>query len=336
MSKRSIEDDIDDEDNKTVDYEHEDYVLDDLEIDIEIPFMKTLNKTLIIFKNRQELYSFYLIMTSVFFIFYLDNIEIICDNFNKVGLRLISCDIPYCIDQLMTKMDHCVNKYDKPFFFDNLIDIGELYSCQSTTPYIKLHEFFKVRINNLRTFISPTAYPELPNILKDKLDFKKYEIIDIIMDGKFKKVYRSEDEIYIRVNDSIIMTNEEKYLIIQHTSSFKFNEYYKKIGETWCDIEYKDIKEKKIKIDKKRKCYYLYWLIANMVPYKRGSASTSKVLLNSALYLSGYDMVQEKSPYERQVDWIAMVNTFEEFYKNIKDYFEVSTYNEYFNPYNIS
>lgn len=70
-----------------------------------------------------------------------------------------------------------------------------------------------------------------------------------------------------------------------------------------------------------------------MVPYQRGSASTSKVLLNAALYLSGLPMVQEKSPYERQVDWVAMTNTFEKFYEKIDDYFEVSTYNGYFNPY---
>uniref|UniRef100_A0A6C0KCV1 Uncharacterized protein n=1 Tax=viral metagenome TaxID=1070528 RepID=A0A6C0KCV1_9ZZZZ len=105
-------------------------------------------------------------------------------------------------------------------------------------------------------------------------------------------------------------------LHVEHISSYFFRYFLE---------EYKLVLEE---IEKKenisdRPCYELYWLITNMCPMSRGSASAAKVVLNAALHYLGFGMVIEKEEYRRQVDWVSMFSPdFENFYENKNSFFE--------------
>lgn len=62
--------------------------------------------------------------------------------------------------------------------------------------------------------------------------------------------------------------------------------------------------------------FHLYWVFANLVPFKRGSASAAKVVLNAALVYMGFQPVQETKEYARQADWVAFTKA------NVQDFLE--------------
>lgn len=95
-------------------------------------------------------------------------------------------------------------------------------------------------------------------------------------------------------------------LLMQHTSFEEFPKYCTLINSTISEIK------NHIKIEKN--AYKMYWIFANLAPYKRGSAGASKVLLNSILFGNGFNMVKEREEYKRQADWMTFFYDFEDFY----------------------
>ena len=118
------------------------------------------------------------------------------------------------------------------------------------------------------------------------------------------------ETIFLEVFDTI--HTKELILGINHTKPRFINQIISKIAELWTNI--KDIKD----------CYMIHWLFCNATPFRRGSASCAKVLLNAALLKINKKPVKETEYYHRHSDWVAMFSfTFDKYYNDVQKMFEI-------------
>lgn len=202
---------------------------------------------------------------------------------------------------------------------------GKLVCCKFFGSFFPMLEqgYFLVRKSDLEVLSTPLSvdtYPLLGDLLITSIPYFKNKL----MKNENGMLTLKESE-----NIGMIPTNEysniqydrmKKCFVMYHAFFSRFEELYKKIGEIWCDLcengrDWKNIREEK---EIRKKCYKLFWLIANMCPYRRGSAATAKVVLNMALTVCGLPIVMETFLYRKQADWVAMLNTFENFYEMVE------------------
>ena len=233
--------------------------------------------------SDQDTYDFFLIITSIKF----SNIFKSVDNCEKIINRL---------SLMMLRMYNCLKKEYK-----ETIKNLSLLECHYRAD---LYNFFTIRSHisdSLRTYLNDTIYPGLLN----KLEILYPQLI-FIKDSEGFIISSPDNDEILSKKSLLRIPNEKNRLLMQHISFEEFPKYYTLINSTILEI--------KNHIEIEKNAYKMYWIFANLAPYKRGSAGASKVLLNSILFGNGFHMVKEREEYKRLADWMTFFCDFEDFY----------------------
>jgi len=199
----------------------------------------------------------------------------------------------------------------------------------------QLNNFFIISYSNLnfQTMIDFIKYPKTREIFskeffmkmgKNVTEFNNYletSSFGIFPFGKYQKIVFDRN-VSIEHPDDMYNAITLKFL---NYDSALYN-----LSIKWCDIveKYKEYTENVEYIEHhkeniKKLCFEIYYLFVNIVPYFRGSATASKVLLNACLSAFGLRIVRERAEYHAQADWFAFAaDNFDDFYSKIDDIFQ--------------
>jgi len=172
--------------------------------------------------------------------------------------------------------------------------------------------FYIPRMSRTQTPLCVSEYPKLKQILVDRLPSLFSDIEEKTEDDTIclfeKKYIQVMIELFINgaTSEASSIKKEEDKLFLFHTPISKFPFFYEQMNTN-------------------SNPFVIYWLFVNMSPYKRGSASAAKVLVNTLLVLRKKEMVKETVEWRRQADWVALLSpSFEQFveYANVHQLFE--------------
>jgi hypothetical protein len=225
--------------------------------------------------SDQDTYDFFLIITSIKF----SNIFKSIDNCKELINRL---------SLIMLRMYNCLNKE-----YREKIKNLSLLECHYRAS--DLYNFFIIRTHigdSIGTYLNDKIYPGLLNKLKIV-----YPQLIFIKDSEGFIISSPDNDEILSKKSLLRIPYKNNRLLIQHTSFEEFPKYCTLINST--------ISEIKNHIEIEKNAYKMYWIFANLAPYKRGSAGASKVLLDSILFGNGFNMVKEREEYKRQADWMT-------------------------------